>query len=149
MVSEAKYLTDKSVLRTILGCIGIVAFGILIWAVAPEGRPEGFWVGLIFVLEGLIGVLINVLLSCWYPVFSGRVVTLEHYLLPSLSRVILYEEILYAKVVVFNVRQWKRSPVLTVKIKGSKKSKFILMTDPDQLGQLIDELRSRGVPKPE
>ena len=50
MVSEAKYLTDKSVIKPILGCVGISVFGIILWTVASEGDKTGFWVGLVFVL---------------------------------------------------------------------------------------------------
>lgn len=146
MVSEAKYLTDKSVIKPILGCVGISVFGVVFWAVAPEGYKTGFWVGLVFVLLGIYGAVVNLVSSCWYPVFSDKALILRNYLLPWRRRVVPYEDVLYAKVAEFKVRRWDLALVLTVKTKDGKTSDFILMTRLEQLGQLGDEIRSRGVP---
>ena len=146
MVSEAKYLTDKSVIKPILGCVGISVFGVVFWAVAPEGYKTGFWVGLVFVLLGIYGAVVNLVSSCWYPVFSNKALILRNYLLPWRRRVVPYEDVLYAKVAEFKVRRWDLALVLTVKTKDGKTSDFILMTRLEQLGQLGDEIRSRGVP---
>lgn len=146
MVSEAKYLTDKSVIKPILGCVGISVFGVVLWAVAPEGYKTGFWVGLVFVLLGIYGAVVNLVSSCWYPVFSDKALILRNYLLPWRRRVVPYEDVLYAKVAEFKVRRWDLALVLTVKTKDGKTSDFILMTRLEQLGQLGDEIRSRGVP---
>ena len=146
MVSEAKYLTDKSVIKPILGCVGISVFGVVFWAVAPEGYKTGFWVGLVFVLLGIYGAVVNLVSSCWYPVFSDKALILRNYLLPWRRRVVPYEDVLYAKVAEFKVRRWDLALVLTVKTKDGKTSDFILMTRLEQLGQLNDEIRSKGVP---
>jgi hypothetical protein len=146
MVSKAKYLTDKSVIKPILGCVGISVFGVVFWAVAPEGYKTGFWVGLVFVLLGIYGAVVNLVSSCWYPVFSDKALILRNYLLPWRRRVVPYEDVLYAKVAEFKVRRWDLALVLTVKTKDGKTSDFILMTRLEQLGQLGDEIRSRGVP---
>ena len=146
MVSEAKYLTDKSVIRPILGCIGISVFGVVLWAVAPEEYKAGFWAGLVFVLLGIYGAVVNLVSSCWYPVFSDKALILRSYLLPWRRRVLPYEDVLYAKVAEFKVRRWDLALVLTVKTKDGKTSDFILMTRLEQFGQLGDEIRSRGVP---
>lgn len=146
MVSEAKYLTDKSVIKPILGCVGISVFGVVFWGVAPEGYKTGFWVGLVFVLLGIYGAVVNLVSSCWYPVFSDKALILRNYLLPWRRRVVPYEDVLYAKVAEFKVRRWDLALVLTVKTKDGKTSDFILMTRLEQLGQLGDEIRSRGVP---
>ena len=146
MVSEAKYLTDKSVFKSILALAGMIVFGVLLWIVAPKGHVAGLVAGLLFVLLGLSGIVVNVVLSCWYPVFSDVHVELKNYLLPWCRRVIPYGDILYAKVAEFSVRRWDRALVLTVKTKDGKISGYTLMTRLAQLGQLSDEIRSKGVP---
>ena len=66
--------------------------------------------------------------------------------MPWRRRVVQYEDILYSTVAKFKVRRWACALVLTVKTKDGKTSDFVLMTRLEQLGQLRDEIRSKGVP---
>lgn len=146
MVGETKYLTDRHVLRPIIFSFLIVAFGVALWVLTSGKSQTGFWVGLVFVLLGVAVAVSNALSSCWYPVMLDNHVVLEHFLFRKMSRVIRYEDILYAKVAEFKVRLYYSSPVLTIVMKDGKRLNFTLMTKLEQVGSLARELRGKGVP---
>lgn len=146
MSDETKYLTDKHVFRPIVFSFLIVAFGVALWILAPEKSQMGFWTGLVFVILGVVMTVSNALSCCWYPVVLEKHVILQHFLFRRLSRIVIYEDILYARVAEFKVRQYDRSPVLTILMKDGKKMNFILMTKLEQIGQLGQELLEMGVP---
>lgn len=146
MNSSRKYLTDKYVFRPIAFAFLTVAFGVVLWITAPGKSQLEFWVVLLFVLLGMFGIVSNILSCCWYPVLLGKHIILEHFFFSGLTRTIRYEDILYARVAEFKIRQYDRSPVLTVVMKDGKKMNFTLMTKLEQIGQLSQELLEKGVP---
>ena len=146
MKSESQYLTDKSVLKRVVLFALIIAIGVICWTMFPREENAGLWCGLAFMTVGLMGVVSNIVSSCWYPVLSDECIVLRHYLLPSCKRTVLYAEILYAKVGEFQTRRYGLDLVLTLRLKDGKKLNFVLMTSLDQIDQLKTDILSRGVP---
>lgn len=144
MGGGAKYLSDKSVFKPIFWSVLWIACGVVCCVVASEWY--GFVVGLIFVLEGAAGVVKNVLSCCWYPVVYDKCIVLEHYVFPSRTRVIRYEDVRYMRVRELRVRRFGISPVLTVGMKGGRRYDFTLMTDRAHIGELSREILGKGVP---
>ena len=146
MKSESQYLTDKSVLKRVVLFALIIAIGVICWTMFPREDNAGLWCGLAFMTVGLMGVVSNIVSSCWYPVLSDECIVLRHYLLPGCKRTVLYAEILYAKVGEFQTRRYGLDLVLTLRLKDGKKLNFVLMTSLDQIDQLKTDILSRGVP---
>lgn len=146
MNQESKYLTDKSVFRPVVCSLLVSVAGAVIWAVVPEISLQVFLVGLLFVIMGLAGLVNNILSCCWYPVVLDKHIILKHFFFPGLSRIIGYEDVMYMRVAEFLVRRYDHSTVLTVRMKDGKRQGFILMTKPEQAGQLSREILGKGVP---
>jgi hypothetical protein len=146
MTHDSKYSISKSVLYPV--CVGVffIAAGIILLSVRPEenfGLVLG--VALIWVALGLTGIISNISRCCWYPVILDKHIVLEHRVFPSRTRVIGYEDILYARVAEFRVRQYDRAPVLTVVMKNGKEMSFILMIGLEHIVQLRQELLDKGL----
>lgn len=146
MSHESKYLTDKSVFKSIVWLVLVIVAGVVIWMIAPEMSQSWFWVGFPFVFVGLVGVVNNILSCCWCPVVLDKHLVLEHFLFSRLSHVIRYEDVQYVRVAEYRVRRYEYSPVLAVRMKDGKKRSFILMMKPEQIGQLSREILDKGVP---
>ena len=146
MKNESQYLTDKSVLKRVVLFAMILAFGVVCCTMFSRNDNARLWGGLAFVSVGLIGIVKTVASCCWYPVLKDEYIVLEHYLLPGCRRTLSYREISYARVGEFNTRRFGQDLVLTVRLKKGKTLNFMLMTRLNQLGQLKDDLLSRGVP---
>lgn len=124
----------------------LVAYGVAHWIPELGKSQVEFWSGLVFVLLGATIAVSDIFSCCWYPEVLENHIILKHFLFHRMSRIIRYEDILYARVIEFKARLFDGYPVLTVMMKDGKKMSFTLMTKLEQMGQLSQELLEKGVP---